>query len=146
MVLSAIYEPSFRDSSHGFRPGRGCHTALRSIKKTFTGVSWFIEGDISKCFDSFNHARLIEALKERIDDRLFIGLLNKALIVGYTFQNKYFVSQVGSPQGSIISPILCNVLLHKLDSYMERYKTEFDIGARRKTNPLWDKLRRQGRK
>lgn len=136
MILSAIYEPSFRDSSHGFRPGRGCHTALRSIKKTFTGVSWFIEGDISKCFDSFNHSLLIETLKERIDDRLFIGLLNKALIVGYIFQNKYFISQVGTPQGSIISPILCNVLLHKLDSYMEEYKTEFDKGARRKTNPL----------
>lgn len=68
MMLEAIYEPIFSEHSHGFRPNRSCHTALVEIERTFTGATWFIEGDITACFDSFDHHVLTELLRKRIDD------------------------------------------------------------------------------
>ena len=145
LVLEAIFEPSFYTHSHGFRTGKGCHTALKEIKNTFTGVSWFIEGDISKCFDSFDHKLLIHAVSRRVSDKGFMDLLHKALHAGYLFQGQYFAPEVGTPQGSIVSPILCNILLHYLDEFILNLKKEFDKGTRRKTNPQWRKLTRAGR-
>ena len=69
--LEAYYEPQFSDHSHGFRPGRGCHTALREVADTWTGTTWFIEGDISDCFGSLNHEILIGILSEKIRDEPF---------------------------------------------------------------------------
>jgi nicotine oxidoreductase len=145
LALEAIFEPSFHTHSHGFRPGKGCHTALKEVKNTFAGVNWFIEGDISKCFDSFDHKLLIQAVARRIDDKGFIDLLHKALRAGYLFQEKFFSPSLGSPQGSIVSPILCNILLHYLDVFILTLKEDFDTGTRRKTNPQWKKLTRMGR-
>ena len=145
LALEAIFEPSFHTHSHGFRPGKGCHTALKEVKNTFAGVNWFIEGDISKCFDSFDHKLLIQAVARRIDDKGFIDLLHKALRAGYLFQGKFFSPSLGTPQGSIVSPILCNILLHYLDVFILTLKEDFDTGTRRKTNPQWRKLTRLGR-
>ncbi len=64
MILEAIYEPVFDSHSHGFRPGKSCHTALRQISSDFTGVVWFIEGDIQGCFDNINHEKLIEIFEQ----------------------------------------------------------------------------------
>jgi retron-type reverse transcriptase len=75
MILEAIFEPTFSEDSHGFRPNRGCHTALRKIKTQFGSASFIIEGDISKCFDSFDHARLIELISNKINDQRFIQLV-----------------------------------------------------------------------
>ena len=146
LVLEAIFEPTFHTHSHGFRPGKGCHTALKEVKNTFTGVNWFVEGDISKCFDSFDHKLLIQAVGRRVADKGFIDLLHKALRAGYLFQGQYFSPELGTPQGSIVSPILCNILLHQLDEFILSLKRDFDKGTRRKTNPLWRKLTRSGRK
>jgi retron-type reverse transcriptase len=74
MILEAIYEPNFKDTSHGFRPNRGCHTALRAIFSKFHGV-WVIEGDFSKCFDTINHHKLMEILERSIQDPRFISLM-----------------------------------------------------------------------
>lgn len=145
IVLEAVYEPVFSTHSHGFRQKRSCHTALKEIKNTFTAVNWFVEGDISKCFDSFDHKLLILAVNKRITDQVFIDLLYKALRAGYIFQGKYFSSELGTPQGSIISPILCNVLMHKFDKWMEIQMEEFNIGKRRKLNPEYRKLMRNHR-
>jgi group II intron reverse transcriptase/maturase len=143
-ALEAVFEPSFSIHSHGFRPAKGCHTALKEIKNTFTAVNWFIEGDISKCFDSFDHNILIKCLEERIDDQVFMDLIRKALKGGYVLQNKLFQPEIGTPQGSIISPILCNILMHKFDEWMELKMTEFNLGLRKKTNPEWRRLSRSG--
>ena len=62
MLLEAYYEPRFSENSHGFRPDRGCHTALQQIQNTWKGTKWFIEGDIAQCFDSFSHDKLLEIL------------------------------------------------------------------------------------
>lgn len=132
MMLEAIYEGQFLDCSHGFRPYRSCHTALVKIQKTFTGAKWFVEGDIKGFFDEINHQILIGILKERICDDRFIRLIWKFLKAGYvedwTFHNSYS----GTPQGGIVSPILANIYLDRLDRYMIKYAKNFDRGTKRK--------------
>lgn len=131
MILEAIYEGYFEYTSHGFRPKRSCHTALSRIQKTFTGVKWFIEGDIKGFFDNINHNTLIGILRERIDDERFLRLIRKFLNAGYienwTFHNTYS----GTPQGGIISPILANIYLDKFDKYVNEYTQRFNKGKRR---------------
>lgn len=132
MILEAIYEGYFEHTSHGFRPNRSCHTALTKIQKTFTGVKWFIEGDIKGFFDNINHNILINILSERIKDERFLRLIRKFLNAGYmedwTFHNTYS----GTPQGGIISPILANIYLDKFDKYVSEYIKGFNKGERRK--------------
>ena len=130
MVLEAIYEGHFEDTSHGFRPHRSCHTALNAVQKTFTGKKWFIEGDIKGFFDNVNHDILIDILKERISDERFIRLIRKFLKAGYLEQWQFHGTYSGMPQGGIISPILANIYLDKLDKYMKEYATGFDRGNR----------------
>lgn len=148
LILEAIFEPSFSPFSHGFRPGRGCHTALKEIQRTFTGSSWFIEADLSQCFDSFDPRRVIEIIRQRIKDQAFIDLLYKSLEVGYVGVAHYGAPGIlripGTPQGSIISPILCNIMLHELDLWMGGYIEQYDIGTRRKTDPRYRKLTKAG--
>jgi len=135
MILESIYEPAFSDNSHGFRPNRSCHTALLDLQAKFTGATWFIEGDIKACFDSFDHHVLIEILRRRIDDEAFIALMWKFLKAGYMEQWRYNATYSGTPQGSGCSPILSNIYLGELDSYMDEYKRRFDTGEKIKRNP-----------
>lgn len=143
LILEAIYEGHFEDTSHGFRPRRSCQTALRSIRNLFTGANWFIEGDIKGFFDNIDHHILIDTLRERISDERFIRLIWKFLKAGYiedfTFHNTYS----GTPQGGIISPILANVYLDKFDKYMREYAESFDKGKKRRENPLHAKYSRK---
>ena len=142
MILESIYEPTFSDRSHGFRPKRSCHTALEQLQRTFAGINWFVEGDIQACFDSFDHHVLIDILRRRIDDEAFITLMWKFLKAGYMEQWQYHKTFCGTPQGSGISPILANIYLHELDTHMEEYKAGFVKGNRlnRKVNPEYTKL------
>ena len=119
MILSAIYEGSFEHNSHGFRPKRSCHTALAQIQKTFNGASWFIEGDIKGFFDNIKHDVLIDILKERISDDRFIRLIRKFLNAGYVEEWRFHKTYSGTPQGGIVSPLLANIYLDKLDKYGE---------------------------
>lgn len=132
MVLEAIYERSFENTSHGFRPKRSCHTALAQIQKSFCGTKWFVEGDIKGFFDNINHNVLIQTLEERIVDQRFIRLIRKFLNAGYIEDWKFHKTYSGTPQGGIISPILANIYLNKLDKYMKEYIQRFDKGKNRK--------------
>lgn len=132
MILESIYEPVFSNKSHGFRPNRSCQTALMQIQKTFTGTNWFVEGDIHACFDSFDHHVIISLLKKRIDDEAFIQLIWKFLKAGYMEQWTYGRTYNGVPQGSGVSPVLCNVYLNELDRYMEKYAEEYNTKAKKK--------------
>jgi len=145
MILESIYEPTFSDTSHGFRPKRSCHTALEQMERTFAGANWFVEGDIQACFDSFDHHVLIGILRRRIKDEAFIALMWKFLKAGYMEQWKYHKTYCGTPQGSGISPILANIYLHELDTHMEEYKQQFVKGDRfsRKQNKEWQAASRQ---
>ena len=133
MVLEAIYEPLFKDTSHGFRPNRSCHSALRQIFTKFKGCAWWIEGDIKGCFDNIPHDKFMDLLSKKIKDQRFLQLIRKSLNAGYLLDNRVKYDIVGTPQGSIISPILANIYLHQLDEFVENLKNEFDaIGNIRK--------------
>lgn len=82
MILEAVYEPIFSNNSHGFRPEKSCHTALNSIKKEFTGTTWFVEGDIKGCFDNINHHVLVDIIGRKIKDARLIKLVWKFLRAG----------------------------------------------------------------
>lgn len=140
MILESVYDYNFKKTSHGFRPNKSCHTALKSIQLGFTGVKWFIEGDISSYFDNIDHHILINILMKRIKDKYFIGLIWKFLKAGYIENWEYNNSYSGSAQGSIISPILSNIYLNELDTFMDELKAKFDKGNLRKTNPEYNRL------
>lgn len=132
MVLEAIYEGNFEYTSHGFRPNQSCHTALTHIQKEFSGAKWFVEGDIKGFFDNINHDVLINILMERIADERFIRLIRKFLKAGYVEDWQFHNTYSGTPQGGIISPILANIYLDKLDKYIKEYTAKFDKGKKRK--------------
>ena len=125
-ILEAIYEPVFDNNSHGFRPYRSCHTALSQIKKDFTGIVWFIEGDITGCFDNIDHNVLIGILAKKIKDSKFLNLIRQFLKAGYVENWKYNKTYSGTPQGGICSPILANIYLNELDMKFREMKAKFD--------------------
>ncbi len=118
-LLEAYYEPQFSVRSHGFRPGRGCHTALREIQHGWHGTAWFIEGDISQCFDRLDHTVLRLILAEKIHDNRFLRLLDGLLQAGYLEAWHYHATLSGAPQGGIASPLLANIYLDRLDNYIQ---------------------------
>jgi group II intron reverse transcriptase/maturase len=135
LLLEAIYEPTFSSLSHGFRKGRGCHTALRDIRNTWTGTVWFIEADISDCFTRLDHEILLGILGERIHDNRFLRLIRNMLKAGYLEDWEYHETLSGVPQGGVVSPVLSNIYLNKLDEYVERELIpKYTRGESRKPN------------
>ena len=104
LLLEAYYEPGFSDRSHGFRKGRGCHTALREIRETWSGTTWFIEGDIRDCFGSLDQEILAGILAEKIHDQRFLRLMRNMLRAGYLEDWEYHETLSGCPQGGVVSP------------------------------------------
>ena len=141
LILEAYYEPQFSRHSHGYRPGRGCHTALREIYDTWKGTSWFIEADISQCFDHLNHELLLRELNEHIQDGRFLKCMRELLEAGYMEDWTFHETLSGVPQGGIISPLLSNILLNKLDNYVETVLIpQHTKGVRRRANPEYEHL------
>jgi group II intron reverse transcriptase/maturase len=140
LLLSAYYEPTFSDRSHGFRPGRGCHTALREVEQTWTGTVWFVEGDISDCFGSLDHDIMLAILREKIHDNRFLRLVRNMLTAGYLEDWRYHETLSGAPQGGVVSPILSNIYLNKLDMFVETVLIpQYTRGTRRKKNPEYER-------
>ena len=104
LLLEAYYEPQFSDRSHGFRPRRGCHTALREVANTWTGTTWFIEGDVSDCFGSFDHEIMVQILSEKIHDNRFLRLMRNMLKAGYLEDWRWNATLSGVPQGGVVTP------------------------------------------
>jgi group II intron reverse transcriptase/maturase len=146
MILEVIFEPTFSNHSHGFRPTRSCHSALRQIKTQFGSSSFYLEGDISKCFDSFDHHVLMKIIEHKVKDRRFTALLWKALRAGYFEFHEIKTSITGTPQGSIISPLLANIYLNKLDQFMEERMAAYARGKEAKINLEYKRLDYQQRK
>ena len=143
LLLEAYYEPGFSDLSHGFRKRRGCHTALRKIRDTWTGTAWFVEGDISDCFGSLSHEILLRILAEKIQDQRFLRLIRNMLKAGYLEDWEYRETLSGCPQGGVVSPILSNIYLHKLDEFVEQELIpQYARGTGRKVNPVYKRLHR----
>ena len=141
-ILEAYYEPQFSPASHGFRPDRGCHTALQEVQRTWKGTKWFIEGDISKCFDLLDHQVLMKILGEKLHDNRFLRLLENMLKAGYLEDWKWHATYSGSPQGGVISPILANIYLDRLDQYvMNTLMPQSDRGQERAVDPRYSRCK-----
>jgi group II intron reverse transcriptase/maturase len=119
LLLEAYYEPTFSERAHGFRPGRGCHTALREVANTWTGTTWFIEGDLADCFGSLDHTIMTDAVAQSIHDERFLRLLRNMLTAGYLEDWIWNATLSGVPQGGVASPVLSNIYLHRLDTFVE---------------------------
>ena len=144
LLLEAYYEPQLSDRSHGFRPRRGCHTAFTEITRTWTGTTWFIEGDIAGCFDNIDHKVLLEILGENIQDNRFLRLVSNLLRAGYLEDWKLNATYSGTPQGSVVSPILANVYLDRLDRFVEGVLLpDYNRGRQRRKNPQYERVYRQ---
>ena len=143
-ILEAYYEPQFSSKSHGFRPGRGCHTALDMIYSGWRGTTWFVEGDISQCFDRLDHTFLLSTLAEKIHDQRFLRLIRGLLEAGYLEEWQYHATLSGAPQGGVLSPILANIYLDKLDKFVEtEILPKYNAGTRRAPNPEYMRVHRQ---
>ena len=142
LLLEAYYEPQFSDRSHGFRPRRGCHTALREVANTWTGTTWFIEGDVSDCFGSFDHEIMVQILSEKIHDNRFLRLMRNMLKAGYLEDWRWNATLSGVPQGGVVSPVLSNIYLHKLDNFVETVLIpEYTRGRVRKQDADYARVR-----
>lgn len=140
MLLEAYYEPRFSQYSHGFRPQRSCHSALRQLQYTCRGTKWWIEGDIKGCFDNIEHTILINILEKDIQDRRLIKLIKQMLNAGYIEDWHYHQTYSGTPQGGIISPLLANIYLHQFDDFMEKLMKEYRTPNKtRKYNPEYNR-------
>jgi len=140
-ILDAYYEPRFSAHSHGFRPGRGCHTALTEIYRTWKGTKWFIEGDIRGCYDNVDHDILLSILREDIRDNRFLRLMDGLLKAGYCEQWTHNPTLSGVPQGAIVSPLLSNLYLDRLDKFVETTLIpDYTRGEERRENPEYVKL------
>jgi group II intron reverse transcriptase/maturase len=141
LLLEAYYEPTFSDRSHGFRPDRGCHTALSEVANTWTGTTWFIEADISDCFGSLDHDVMLAILTETIRDNRFLRLVRNMLRAGYLEDWVWGATLSGAPQGGVASPVLSNIYLDRLDKFIEQVLIpEHTRGERRKFNPEYTRL------
>ena len=138
LLLEAYYDVQFSDRSHGFRPRRGCHTALREIANTWNGTTWFIEGDVSDCFGSLDHTVMSDTLAETIHDNRFLRLVRAMLTAGYLQDWVWHETLSGAPQGGVASPILSNVYLHRLDQFVETVLIpQYTRGEHRGRNPAY---------
>jgi group II intron reverse transcriptase/maturase len=139
MVLERIYEPIFKDTSHGFRPGHSPHTALTQIGEQWSSIKWVVDMDIRDYFTTINHGLLMGFLAKKIEDTRFLRLIQAMLDAGYLEEWTYHTTYSGVPQGSIVSPVLANIYLHELDLFMQTLKDQFNRGKQRKKNPVYNR-------
>jgi len=142
LLLEAYYEPTFSDRSHGFRPGKGCHTALREVADTWKGTTWFIEADVVDCFGSLDHEVMLSTIAEKIHDERFLRLLRHMLTAGYLEDWVWNATLSGAPQGGVVSPVLSNIYLNRLDQFVETVLIpDYTQGGRRADNVVYERVR-----
>jgi len=160
LVLTVIFEEIFLDCSHGSRPNRSCHSALKHLQLKIGNAStysWVIEGDIKGCFDNIPHSMILKGLRRRVDCPATINLIKQILSAGYILNEdlkkvgrkrvKVHKSNIGTPQGIVLSPLFSNIVLHELDVFVEdELKLKFTKGKQRRANPVYRRLNYQIKK
>jgi group II intron reverse transcriptase/maturase len=141
-IMEQIWEPIFSPNSHGFRPNRSVHSALETLYLQGGNYTWVIQGDISKCFDNIPHDIIMDRISKKIKCARTLELIKKALKAGYVDPDtgSTVKGYLGTPQGSVLSPLLSNIVLHELDSYMEDLRKSFNKGKYRQRNTEYNKL------
>jgi hypothetical protein len=123
LILEPLFENTFSNNSHGFRPQRSCHTALEQIRCEWRMVSYFIEIDLAKCFEKLGHKLILESIYNKCPDKSIVQIINKMLKCGYVNLQNASDSDLnqleGTHQGSIISPLLANIALDNFDKHVE---------------------------
>lgn len=135
LIMERLYEKKFLDTSHGFRPGKGTHTAMKQLEANFQNSHYIIEADFSKAFDTIQHNTLMSIIGKEVKCEKTLTLIKSGLKAGYFEMGELHNNLgIGTPQGSILSPLLCNIFLHKLDEYVEELKKEYNRGNKRTRN------------
>jgi group II intron reverse transcriptase/maturase len=146
-ILDAYYDPQFSEHSHGFRPGRGCHTALQTIQQGWHGTKWYIEGDLVACFERLDHRVLVTMLAEKIHDQRFLRLIERMLQAGYLEDWQWHATLSGTPQGHGASPVLANCYLDRLDRFVETtLLPRYNRGRTRRRNAAHTSLREKAQR
>lgn len=154
LVLTAIFEEIFLDCSHGSRPNRSCHSALKHLQLEIGNAStysWVIEGDIKGCFDNIPHYMILKGLRQKVDCPATIDLIKRILGAGYILNEdlkkfgrkraQVYKFNVGTPQGIVLSPLFSNIVLHELDVFLEdELKRKFTKGIQRKPNLVYSRF------
>lgn len=120
-ILQPIFDPHFHPSSYGYRPGRSCHQAIGKVAlfiRTY-GREWVVDMDLSKCFDTLDHQRILRGFRKRIADGSILNLMRLFLTSGVMTDEGWQASEIGSPQGGVISPLIANVYLDEFDRFMK---------------------------
>lgn len=146
VLLEPIFEPDFLETSHGFRENRSCHSALEHIYFHWGSTKWFIEANFVGCFDNFSHSKVLHLINKKVNDYRFSMLTRAQLRVGYVcydgLHDSSTLNKKGSPQGSLLSPLFCNILLHELDKYVDSICRNFNIKRVNVNSAEWNEGRR----
>lgn len=121
-ILQPIFEPDFHPSSYGYRPGRSCHQAVAKAERFMNkyGLRYVVDIDLSKCFDRLDHELILKGVNRKVSDGSVLNLIRSFLEAGVMKDGAYSETDIGSPQGGVISPLLANIYLDHFDQEMRR--------------------------